>query len=272
MVPTSEAIEALVARAKEAATALRRLKGAEVRKAELKLELGSIGKEWLKTSQGLRNDAIVDGTKLGQFDAMMQELVSSVSNRARATALLKKLEPFVDTAFSDVVVPIIQYEGSPRQVAGRQVQSAFTAQVTPEETTYIEEAARCITVQCHRAALMMLWAAGIARVHGAVMTKGFKAFNAAVDAAVARKSPPFHRIKDSAKISSLAELQRSKDADLLIVGMELFGYDLQIYQELDRLLGIRNDSAHPGMARPSALDVQQFASKLSTYLFEKVPL
>jgi hypothetical protein len=119
---------------------------------------------------------------------------------------------------------------------------------------------------------MMLWAAGIARLHAAIMNKGFKTFNAAVDAAVARKSAPFHRIKDSAKISSLPELQRSKDADLLIVGMELFGYDLQIYQELDRLLGIRNDSAHPGMAKPTALDVQQFASKVSSYLFEKVPV
>jgi hypothetical protein len=247
MVPASEAVEALLARAKESATALRRLKGAEVTRVELKVELASIGKEWLKTSQGVRNAAIVDGAMLGRFDTMMQELVSSASTRARATALLKKIEPFVDAAFADVVVPLIQYEGSPRQVAGRQVQSAFTGQVTPEEATYIEEAARCITVQCHRAALMMLWAAGIARLHAAVMNKGFKAFNAAVDAAVARKSPPFHRIKDSAKISSLAELQRSKDADLLIVGMELFGYDLQIYQELDRLLGIRNDFRYPAV-------------------------
>jgi len=259
-------------RAKDAAPKLRRLKGAEVTQSDLKAELAGLGKEWLKMSQGLRNEAIIDSARLADFDSLMQELVSSSSNRARASALLKKLDPFIDRAFVEIVVPVIQHEGSPRQVAGRQVQSAFIAQATTDEAAYIEEAARCITVQCHRAALMMLWAAGIARLHAAIMNKGFKAFNGAVDAAIARKSPPFHRIKESAKISSLAELQRSKDADLLIVGMELFSYDLQVYQELDRLLGIRNDSAHPGMAKPTALDVQQFASKVSSYLFEKVPV
>jgi hypothetical protein len=142
MVPSSEAIEALLTRAKEAAAALRKLKGAEVTRVELKTELASLGKEWLKISQSLRSASVVDGAKLGEFDSTMQDLASSASTRARASALLKKLEPFVDGLFSDVVVPLIQYEGSPRQVAGRQVQSAFTGQTTPDEATYIEEAAR----------------------------------------------------------------------------------------------------------------------------------
>ncbi|HET6958954.1 MAG TPA: hypothetical protein VFI56_20305 [Vicinamibacterales bacterium] len=78
-----------------------------------------------------------------------------------------------------------------------------------DEAAYLDEAGRCLTVQCHRAAVMMLWTAAIARFHSAITLKGFAAFNAAVDAAIAKKGQPFNRIKDG----------------------ELFGYDLQIYQE-----------------------------------------
>ena len=152
----------------------------------------------------------------------------------------------------------------------KQLQAVFGGLLTPDETSYIEEATQCLTVQCHRAAIIMLWAAGIARLHSAVVRVGFDRFNKSVDSTLAKKGAPFNRVNQSAKLSSLPELQRSRDADLIVIGMDLFGYDLQIYQELDRLLGIRNDSAHPGMARPGVLDVQQFATKLRECVFSRV--
>src|SRR5204863_1661550 len=85
--------------------------------------------------------------------------------------------------------------------------------LSADETAYLDEAPRCLTVQCHRAAVIMLWTAAIARLHAAITQKGFVSFNAAVDAAIAKKGQPFSRIKDGANISSVAELQRSKDAD-----------------------------------------------------------
>jgi hypothetical protein len=118
----------------------------------------------------------------------------------------------------------------------------------------------------------MLWAAGVARMHRAIVNRGFNAFNSAIDACITKKGAPFNKVKESAKVSSLPELQRSRDADILIVGLELFGYDLQTFQELDRLLGTRNDAAHPGQFQPNALDVQQFAQKLSLHVFQTVTL
>ena len=38
----------------------------------------------------------------------------------------------------------------------------------------------------------------------------------------------------------------------------------------DRLLGQRNSAAHPGMGQPTILDVQQFARKITAYIFMKV--
>jgi hypothetical protein len=268
----SDDVEVLYGRAKSLSAELKRLRGAEVTKADLKNELAGLAREWLRLSPVVRELAVCRPERIEVFDQRMKELLTSTTTRARATALSAKLSDFIDSAFDDVVIPLIQFEGSPRQVAARQIQSIFSSSLFSDEAQYIEEAARCVTVQCHRAAVIMLWAAGVARLHAAVTKCGFDAYNRAVDAVMSKKGAPFNRVKDGAKISSLPELQRSRDADVLLVGMELFGYDLQVFQELDRLLGARNDAAHPGMAQPGALDIQQFASKLKTLIFDRIKI
>jgi len=271
MLPRSDDIESLQGRAKRLTRDLKKQGGAEVTKTGVKTELAKLAREWLRLSPSLRDSGICLSDRLDVYDQRMKEILASTTTRARASALASKLAEFVKSAFDDVVVPLIKFEGSPRQVAARQILMAFHAGLTPDEALYIEEAARCVTVQCYRASLIMLWAAAIARLHGGVVRLGFAAYNRAVDATTTKKGTPFNRVKDGAKISSLPELQRSRDADLLVLGMELFGYDLQVFQELDRLLGVRNDAAHPGMAQPGALDVQQYATKLSALVFDRIP-
>lgn len=270
MLPSSDDLEALHARAREAIATLKKLGAAEVTKAETKEVLAGIAREWLRLSPSLRLATVCETTVLEGFDADMQGLLNASTTRARASALRKWLERFSLDAVDRVIVPLIQFEGSPRQVAARQIQAAFPQSLEPEETAYVEEASRCVTVQAFRAAMIMLWAAGIARLHTAVINRGFNAFNAAVDSCISKKGAPYNKVKDGTKIASLPELQRSRDADILVVGLELFGYDLQAYQELDRLLGTRNDAAHPGQFQPNALDVQQFAQKLSQHVFQTV--
>jgi hypothetical protein len=272
MLPKSDALEELYTRGKKLSGTLGKLKGAELTKQELKDEIADISRAWLRMSPGIREAGCCLSDILDQIDSAMTELLASTTARARASSLKKKLEPFISEMVDAIIVPVIQIEGSPRQVASRQVQESFNGVISDEEAGYVEEAARCVTVECYRAAIIMLWAAGMARVHGSVMNRGFESYNNAVDSAGSKRGAPFNRVKPGARITSLPELQRSRDADLLIVGMELFGYDLQIYQELDRLLGLRNDCAHPGMNNPGALDVQQFAYKLRTALFDRVPI
>jgi len=148
--------------------------------------------------------------------------------------------------------------------------SEFAGKVTVDEQNYLEEAARCLASRCNRAAIILLWAAAMSRLHGAIEKVGFNAYNTALDQATQKKGGPFNRVSKTV-VASLPELQRCRDFDLLVVGMELWKYDLQIFEELDRLLGIRNNAAHPGMLKPSALDVQQYASKVSSYVFGVVP-
>lgn len=271
MLPRSDDLEALVERSKQLHKKVRKLGSAEISKANIKNQAAEIAREWIRHSQSLRQAGVCDATRLESYDQAMQQMLGRVGARVRASALRKDLDVLVDGAVDDIIVPLIKHEGSPRQVAARQLLATFQG-LSADESAYIDEASRCVTVQCHRAAIIMLWAAAIARMHAAIGVQGFAVFNSAVDSTIARKGSPFNKIKESAKVSSVAELQRSRDADIVLVGIELFHYDLQVYQELDRLLGTRNDAAHPGMAEPGALDVQQFANKVNNYVFQLVTI
>jgi hypothetical protein len=270
MLPKSEELEALWAIAKKLEADLKKIKNAEITQQGLKNRLAACAREWLRVSPSIHAAGICNAETLNTYDRAMSEVLNSTGSRSRASAVRKKLEPFVAGATDSIVIPVIQHEGSPRQVAARQILETLQPVLSDDEVGYVEEAARCVTVQAHRAALIMLWAAAIARVHGAVTRIGFDAYNKAIDVIAPRKGQPFSRVNVNSKLNSLAELQCARDADILVVGMELFGYDLQVFQELDRLLGARNDAAHPGMASPGALDVQQFATKLRALVFESV--
>jgi len=52
--------------------------------------------------------------------------------------------------------------------------------------------------------------------------------------------------------------------------MELWRYDLQAFQDLERLLGVRNGAAHRGTAIPGLLDVENFATKLAQRVFSTI--
>ena len=110
----------------------------------------------------------------------------------------------------------------------------------------------------------------MARFHGAIEKLGFNSYNAALDHVLQKKAPPFNKVSKT-PIASLPELQKCRDFDLIVIGMELWKYDLQVFEELDRLLGIRNSATHPGMLKPSALDVQQYVAKVGAYVFAILP-
>lgn len=270
MTPSSEQLEAFVQRLGDLDRELVKLRGAEVTKTSTIEEVRSLAKEWLRLSAALRAADAVPAANLDSFDGSFKELLTATSLRTRSSAYRSKLDPILSKFVDQVVIPTIRHEGNPAQVASRQLLAEFDGVVTPEELTYLEEAARCLASRCNRAAIILLWAAAIARFHSAIEKIGFNAFNAAVDLTEKKKGNPFGRVS-KATVSSLPELQRAKEFDLLVVGMELWKYDLQVWGELDRLLGTRNGAAHPGMAKPTALDVQQFAAKVATYVFKIVP-
>lgn len=264
---TSEDLESFCDRMQALNAAVSKLKTAEVTRQDLIDELSTVAREWLRISPELKNSAEGYLPSLDVYDTSMVEILSATKQRSRVTAYKSRLKPFISGFLDAVVIPLIRFEGSPSQAAARQLESLFREFVTEEELPYIQEAARCSAAHCHRAAIVLLWAAGIARFHSRIGAVGYAAFNSAATTALGKKGQPFNRITKGLVIGSLAELQRGRDFDCIAIGMELWGYDLQAFEEMDRLLSIRNSAAHPGMFMPSSLDVRQFAEKLQRFVF-----
>lgn len=272
MTPSSEELEAFHDRAMSLDGMLAKLKSAEVGKIESIAALAALAKDWLRLSPALKSGTEGFLPSLDPYDAAMSDVLASTKQRSRATAYRAKLKLFGPGFLDSIVVPIMRFEGSPAQTAARQLEALLTPSVTPDELSYVQEAARCSSLHCHRAAIVLLWAAGVARLHNKIQALGFAAFNSAAATASGKKGGPYNRITKAISIASVAELQRLRDFDVIAVGLDLWGYDLQAFEEQDRLLGVRNSAAHPGMFAPTALDVRQFAEKLRRYIFDLVKL
>ncbi len=269
MLPPSQDLESFYDRLKSADAKLARSGSKEVARADTIDTLCGLSKYWLGMSAALQPSGVVDTQLLKQFDAQMISLQHATESRTRASAYRKILAPLLSEFFEWVIVPVIRFEASPAQVASRDLMNIVSSQISAVETNYIDEATRCMTQRAHRAAIIMVWAAAIARFHSAIEQMGFATYNQALAAAVLKKTAPFKYVYNT-PISSLAELQRIRDFDLLVLGIELWKYDNQTFEELDRLLGTRNNAAHPGMSNPDSLDVLQFARKVNDYIFSKI--
>ena len=270
MIPSSDQVEAFFERLTDLDRDLTKLRGAEVSSAKTVALIKELSREWLRLSEALRSLEAIPLENLTFVDGYLKDILQSTNARTRSSAYRKRLTPVLRSFTDRIVVPVIRFEGSPSQVASRQIMNEFASTALPDEQIYLEEAARCVATRCNRAAIIMLWAGAMARFHAAIEKLGFNSYNTALDRATQKKGNPFNKVSKS-YVASLPELQRCRDFDILVVGMELWKYDLQVFEELDRLLGTRNSAAHPGMLKPSALDVQQYASKVSAHVFGLVP-
>lgn len=268
MTPTSEELEAFLDRVGHAYTEL----GANHNFARVDQSnaVAEIARDWLRLSAALKEttDGLLPSAE--QFDSQMADILKASKQRTRTSVFRRLLEPLKSNLMDAIVVPLMRHEGSPAQAAARQLEGLFNGLVSAEEVQYISEAARCSAVRCQRAAIVMLWAAAIARFHAEIQNIGFLTYNAAAAATVKKKGSPFNRVTSSINVTSLADLQLGRDFDIIAVGMELWGYDSQTFEELNRCLNIRNSAAHPGSFEPTSLDVRQFAEKLRRHVFETI--
>lgn len=230
-------------------------------------QLSSLGREWMKLSAELRDE--VDGLlpSLSDFDTAMEGVLKYSKQRTRLSTYRRAILPFKDSFMDAIVLPMMRHEGSPAQAAARRIVALFDGVASLDEEIYILEAARCCAAKCHRAAIVMLWAAVVARLHGAVQIAGFKAFNEAAQIVTKKTGQPYARATKNISFSSPADLQLSRDFDLLVVGIELWKYDIQAFDELHRMLAVRNSAAHPGSYAPTTTDVRQFAEQVRKCAF-----
>ena len=267
MTPTSDELQDFLDRVLKAYSSLGPHRNFATTNAVAKLI--SLAKDWLGISPAIKETAQGFLPTLDKFDDAMAAILRSSQQRTRANVYRTHLSFFKDAFSDDVLVPFMKYEGSPSQSSARQLEATFGGLISLEESAYISEAAKCLASRCNRAAIVMLWAAAVARLHAAVGYAGFAAYNSAIAATISKKSHPFNRIQ-STNVAGLADLQLRSDFDILVVGIEMWGYDSQTFSELSGCLNVRNNAAHPGSFEPTSLDIRQFADKLKKYVFTSI--
>lgn len=274
MLPSSDELESVHTRLDEALRAVEQAGTARLQPTSVVVAtVGSLAKDWLRLSPRIRAAGLVDQSVLADCDARMSEILAGQKAPQRAdTHYRKQLKPVVRVFTEHILIPVIKYEGSPHQVAKRDLQAALDPYLTAPEKAYVEEALKCVGESCNRAAIVLLWAAAITRLHGSIENRlGFPALNRALENATKKSSHPFTSVRVRGPINSRPELQRVPDFAILVAGMELWQYDFQAFGELSRQLDTRNASAHPGMAAPGLLDVQHFTDKLIGRVFKTIP-
>ncbi len=269
MLPDSDDLEAYMQTLSLVLTRLNKLGNTQAIPQDLIAQLAELAKDWFRRAAALHSLGLFDETTLEKYESEMRAVLQATKLHTRASSYAKRLKVILSEFSTAIIVPIIRAEGSPSQIAARQLKDLFLPYASQTEAAYIDEAARCMILECHRAAIIMLWAGAMARFHAAIEQLGYNAFNTAQAKIAARKGRPFSNISKS-PITSSQELQLARDYDIIGVGMELWKYDIQSFEELAQLLSIRNNAAHPGQFDPSALDVYQFATKLVTYVFKKI--
>ena len=274
MVPSSDEVEGFLTRLTAVRVAMEQRSNPNMRADNpLIADCARLAKEWIIFSQRLKPAGIVAAATLGDCDQHMGELLGARGQGRRAPYYLTRLRAVERRFTAEVVIPVVQHAGDLRQVAVRQLRADLAPHLTTNEQVYAEEALKCVGESCNRAAIVLMWAAAITRMHNSIEHGvGFAAFNAALTNIGARKAAyPYSSARERGPIGTTAELQRVTDFAILVAGMELWKYDGQAFAELATTLQTRNNAAHPGMGTPRLIDVQHFTSKLIDFVFSKIP-
>jgi len=121
--------------------------------------------------------------------------------------------------------------------------------LTQEEFDYISEAINCFERDCYKAAVVMIWAAGISRVINYI-AKGLSAFKTDCNSMVALNKPPYKYFKDAFTkigkvVDSQEDLKDGIDMPLILFLLHKTNISMTEYKKLKADHDTRCDCAHP---------------------------
>lgn len=136
------------------------------------------------------------------------------------------------------------------------------------EAEYLEEAQRCLTAEALRGCIVLGWCAVIARIHAKIGELGYDKFSAATVSMFERATGRYRFFKKKYDVTSISELQRVFDTDLLLIleFMELI--DGNQHERLRYCFEFRNNSAHPGLAPIKPANLYSFYSDISEFVLK----
>lgn len=164
---------------------------------------------------------------------------------------------------------IIQIQKRPKTAAN----TALLAQIVrdlpnPEENAYLKEAVDCAKHRFYRAAVVLGWCAAIDRIHRVVEKMGFAKFNVTSSSMASQAKGRFKRFSSPQNVSSLSELRRVFDTEVLWVceGMQLI--DSNEHTRLRSCFDLRCQCSHPGDAPVTEYNLLAYFSDLNEIVFK----
>ena len=245
-------------------TRIGRYSGGQIQSGSLLADVQGMAAAWFDSvkapleSAKIRPDLVTEATTI--FDKILR---------------LSKIKPRKGTLLAELSGAIKAYKEIIHSVETASFESSQALSITPfieglqgDETAYLDEAQRCLTVDGLRACVVLGWCAAMSRIHRKIEAIGFDRFSEATREMHAKTTGRFKPFRKQFTIESRSELQTVFDTDLLWVLEYLELIDNNQHQRLRHCFELRNNSAHPGLAPIKGPNLYSFYSDISEIILK----
>lgn len=208
---------------------------------------------WFKNFSKVLSSYGVSANSVNKFDSAFKALLKLSSQASRRSSIRNQLEIIYVDFNNEIVIFLMTDANEPCEVnhqeLGDEVLTLLEKIPDKEENKYLQEALGCWKSNYLKGATILLWCAGIDRIHKVIEQNGFELFNKSSAQMKNQSTGRFKRFTKQYNIQSISELRSTVfDNDLLWV---LEGMQLIDANERTRLAGcfeMRCNSGHPGDA------------------------
>ncbi|MDD1533843.1 MULTISPECIES: hypothetical protein [unclassified Bradyrhizobium] len=241
-----------------------RYSGAQIQSGSLLADVQTLASVWF--------DRVKDALEAGK---VAPDLVGEANTVFDKMLRLSKMKPRKTTLIAELTAAVNVYKKLVHVIETSSFASSQALSIAPfieglqgDETDYLDEAQRCLTVEGLRACVVLGWCATVSRIHRKIEDLGFDKFSQATREMAGKTTGRFKPFKKQFQIESRSELQTVFDTDLLWVLEYLELIDNNQHQRLRHCFEFRNNSAHPGLAPIKGPNLYSFYSDISEIILK----
>jgi hypothetical protein len=241
-----------------------RYSGAQVQNGALLAEAQRVATVWFDNVKKPLETAKVRPELVSGATETFDKILRYSKTRPRRTSLLSELAA-ATSVYKELIHVVETSSFEPTQALSI---APFIEGLEGDETAYLDEAQRCLTVEGFRACVVLGWCATVSRMHRKIEEIGFDRFSDATKEMSAKTAGRFKPFKKQFSVSSRSELQTIFDTDLLWILEYLELIDNNQHGRLRHCFELRNNSAHPGLAPIKGPNLYHFYSDISEIILK----
>ena len=204
-------------------------------------------------------------TTLDRYNAAFTRLIRLSAPNNLRSSYLQTLAEVIPPFREEIVIPAEQ--GSLSAAPPSAFDSFFAALSNPDESEYMREAIACARAGYFRAAAVLGWSAAIDRVHRKIEAIGFPQFNVTSAQMASQQSGRYKKFNQTQNVNSISEMREVFDNVVLWIIEGIGLIDSNQHTRLRSCFDMRCQSAHPGDAPITSLNLLSFFSDLDQIIF-----